>query len=135
MTAADDRKNAGSASLGADVKREASAASGRVGDDIKRAKENIAEAAAEARDSLGDDLRRLSDDVASLRDTVAQLAEAIGAELGEAVTDIGGEVASSARRQATTVLSEVEDMTRRNPLGFMAGAFLLGMLIGVMRSR
>jgi ElaB/YqjD/DUF883 family membrane-anchored ribosome-binding protein len=140
MAAADDRKGAetdpvGTPAFGSDIKRETAAAANRVGDDLKRAKDNIAQATATARDNAGDDLRRLRDDVASLKDTVAQLAATIGAEIGDSASEIGSDVASSARRQAKTVVEDLEDMTRRNPLGFMAGAFCLGMVIGVMRSR
>lgn len=135
MAAAEDRKGAESESFGADAKREAAATAARVGDDIKRTKDNIAQATATARDSLGDDLRRLRDDVASLKDTVAQLAATIGAEIGEGASEIGADVAASARRQANTMVEDLEDMTRQHPLGFMAGAFILGLMIGVTRGR
>jgi ElaB/YqjD/DUF883 family membrane-anchored ribosome-binding protein len=135
MGAAEDRKGAGAEGLGADVKREAAATAGRVGEDIKRTKDNIAEAAASAREGLGDDLRRLRDDVASLKDTVAQLAATIGAEIGEGASEIGADIAGSARRQASDLVEDLEDMTRQHPLGFMAGAFVLGLLIGVTRGR
>ena len=57
MTVADDKGPAGSS------KRHAEAATGRIGDDVQRAKENISEAAASARDDIAADLRRLSVDV------------------------------------------------------------------------
>lgn len=135
MAAADDRKGAEGEGLASDVKREAAATAHRVGDDLKRAKDNIAQATAHARDDVADDLRRLSDDVASLKDTVAQLAATIGAEIGDSASEIGAEMAASARRQASTMVGDLEDMTRQNPLGFMVGAFCLGLVIGVMRSR
>jgi ElaB/YqjD/DUF883 family membrane-anchored ribosome-binding protein len=121
--------------LGSDLKRDAAATANRVGDDLKRAKDNIAQATATAREDVGDDLRRLRDDVASLRDTVAQLAATIGAEIGAGASEIGSDMAASARRQAGTMVEDLEDMTRQNPLGFMAGAFCLGLVIGIMRSR
>jgi hypothetical protein len=135
MAAGENRKSSESEGLASDVKREAGAAAGRVADDVRRAKDNIAQAATDTRDELGDELRRLREDFASLKDTVLQLASAVGAEIGEAAGEIGDEVASSARRQTTTIAADLEDMTRRNPLGFMAGAFILGLLIGMLRSR
>ena len=55
-------------------KQNAESTTGRIGDDVQRAKENISDAAASARDDIAADLRRLSADVTSLKDTVAALA-------------------------------------------------------------
>jgi BMFP domain-containing protein YqiC len=129
MTVADDKGPAGSG------KRHAESATGRIGDDVQRAKENISEAAASARDDIAADLRRLSADVVGLKDTVAELAKAVTAEVGEAATGIGGDVASAAKDQANTLLSEFEVVARRNPLGVVIGAFGIGMLIGIMKGR
>ena len=125
MTVADDKGPAGSS------KRDAETATGRIGDDVQRAKENISEAAASARDDIAADLRRLSADVVSLKVTVAELAKAVTAEVGEAATGI----ASAAKDQANTLLSEFETIARRNPLGVVIGAFGIGMLIGIMKGR
>jgi len=125
MTVADDKGPAGSS------KRDAESATGHIGDDVQRAKENISEAAASARDDIAADLRRLSVDVTSLKDTVAKLAKTATAEVGEAATGI----ASAAKDQANTLLSEFETIARRNPLGVVIGAFGIGMLIGIMKGR
>ena len=125
MTVADDKGPAGSG------KRHAESATGHIGDDVQRAKENISEAAASARDDIAADLRRLSVDVTSLKDTVAKLAKTATAEVGEAATGI----ASAAKDQANTLLSEFETIARRNPLGVVIGAFGIGMLIGLMKGR
>ena len=129
MTVADDKGPAGSG------KRHAESATGHIGDDVQRAKENISEAAASARDDIAVDLRRLSADVISLKDTVAELAKTVTAEVGEAATGIGGDIASAAKDQANTLLSEFETIARRNPLGVVIGAFGIGMLIGIMKGR
>jgi hypothetical protein len=129
MTVADDKGPAGSS------KRHAEAATGHIGDDVQRAKENISDAAATARDDIAGNLRRLSADVISLKDTVAELAKTVTAEVGEAATGIGGDVASAAKDQANTLLSEFEAAARRNPLGVVFGAFGIGMLIGIMKGR
>ena len=93
------------------------------------------------------DLRR---DVASLKDTLARLAAQAGGEaartvrsmgqtvasqVGSAaggVADAGSELAASAKEHAQTITSELEGMARRNPLGTIAGALLVGVVIGVM---
>jgi hypothetical protein len=87
------------------------------------------------RDDIAVDLRRLSADVISLKDTVAELAKTVTAEVGEAATGIGGDIASAAKDQANTLLSEFEAVARRNPLGVVIGAFGIGMLIGIMKDR
>ena len=87
------------------------------------------------RDDIAVDLRRLSADVISLKDTVAELAKTVTAEVGEAATGIGGDVASAAKDQANTLLSEFEVVARRNPLGVVIGALGIGMLIGIMKGR
>jgi hypothetical protein len=108
---------------------------GRVGDDLQRAKENISEAGASARDDIAADLRRLSADVTSLKDTVAALTKTVTAEVGEAATGIGEDIASAAKDQANTLLSEIEAGARRHPLGVVVGSFGIGMLIGLMKGR
>jgi BMFP domain-containing protein YqiC len=125
----DDKGPAGSG------KRHAESATGRIGDDVQRAKENISDAAASARDDIAADLRQLSADVTSLKNTVAALAKTVTAEVGEAATGIGGDIASAAKDQANTMLSEFEAVARRNPLGVVIGAFGIGMLIGIMKGR
>jgi hypothetical protein len=129
MTAADDKGPAGSS------KRDAEAGTGRIGDDVQRAKENISEAATSARDDIAADLRRLSADVVSLKDTVAGLAKAVTTEVGGAASGIGEDIASAAKNKANTLLSEFEAAARRNPLGVVIGALGIGMLIGLMKGR
>ena len=46
------------------------------------------------------------------------------------VTDAGSELASAAKEHAKTLVSELEVMARRNPLG--SGALLVGVIIGMM---
>jgi hypothetical protein len=47
-----------------------------------------------------------------------------------------GDMVKSASQQVTTFASELEAMTKRNPLGTLAGALMAGVLIGVLaRSR
>ena len=129
MTLSDANGPAGSG------KRHTESATGRIGDDVQRAKENISEAATSARDDIAADLRRLSADVVSLKDTVAELAKAVTADVGEAGASVGEDIASAAKDKANNLLSEFEAAARRNPLGVVIGALGIGMLIGLMKGR
>ena len=44
-------------------------------------------------------------------------------------------MASTATDQAKTFASELESMARRNPIGAMAGAVMVGILIGMLGRR
>jgi len=86
-----------------------------------------------------DELRR---EFASLKDHVARFASQAGSEaartirgVGQAasgVSDAGSDLMSSATEQAKTFAAELEGMARRNPLGTIAGAVLVGVVIGMM---
>ena len=50
-------------------------------------------------------------------------------------TGIGEDVASAAKDQANTLLSEFEASARRHPLGVVIGAFGIGLAIGLIKGR
>jgi ElaB/YqjD/DUF883 family membrane-anchored ribosome-binding protein len=95
-----------------------------------------------------EEISKLRQDVASLKDTIARiasqassdavktvrnLAKSAASQVGSAasgVADTGSELASSAKQHAKTFASELEAMARRNPLGTIAGALLVGVVIG-----
>ena len=129
MAAEDDKGPTGTS------KRHAEASASRIGDDVQRAKENISGATASARDDISADLHRLSADVISLRDTVAKLAKTVAAEVGVAATDIGEDIASAAKDQGRTLLSEFDSVVRRHPFGVIISAFAIGMLFGMKKGR
>ena len=99
---------------------------------------------------LSDEMNKLRRDVTSLKDTLARLASQVGGEAAKTVrgmgqtvasqvgsaaggvADAGSEFASSARDHAKTFASELEGMTRRNPLGTIAGTLVIGIVIGLM---
>jgi len=97
-------------------------------------------------DPLNEDMTRLQREVASLKDTFARLASQVSSEAAKTVrnvgqtvasqaggvADAGSELASSAKEHAKTVVSELEAMARRNPLGTIAGAVLVGVIIGMI---
>jgi hypothetical protein len=47
-------------------------------------------------------------------------------------TAAASDMAKSASQQVTTFASELEAMTKRNPLGTLAGAVIAGVLIGIL---
>ena len=89
-------------------------------------------------DSFGETLSQLSRDVASLKNTFALLAsqagdeaaktmrnmsDAVASQVGDAasgVADTSFDLATPAKQYAKTFASELEAMTRRNPLGTIA---------------
>ncbi len=101
-------------------------------------------------DTGQDGLEELRREFASLKDHVARFAsqaggeaaksirgvrENVAAQVGGAasgVTDAGSDLMSSATEQAKTFAAELEGMARRNPLGTIAGAVLVGVVIGMM---
>ena len=66
----------------------------------------------------------------SARDLTTNIAEQAGD-----IADRGADVASAASTQAKNLANEFEAMARRNPLGVVAGALLVGVLIGMMGRR
>lgn len=113
----------------------AEASIGRIAEDVQRAQQNISGAAASASEEIAVHLNRLSGDIASLRDTVATLAKTVTGQIGEAGASVGEDIKSTAKDQAGALLSELETAARRNPLGFVFGAFGIGMLIGLIKGR
>lgn len=83
-------------------------------------------------DTLGDSARHAID---SVKDTVGDAVDRGQAAISHAGT-AASEMAESAKQQMTTFASELEAMTKRNPLGTLAGAVMAGVFIGfVARGR
>ena len=133
----------------------------KVGDALDRGKSGIADSAYAAQDSLSQDMTKLREDMGSIQQTLSKLmsesgneamktARSVGStvasqvggaasdmasQVGDVASDMAnkaGEVASSAAAQAKTFASEVENMARRNPLGTIGAAVLVGVVIGMM---
>jgi ElaB/YqjD/DUF883 family membrane-anchored ribosome-binding protein len=124
-----------------------------VSDSISRGKDAITDAANDAARSTGSDLQAIQNDLNSLketlsrfmsqasthavksaRDTTSNLAGQVG-DVASDLADRGSRLVSSAGDQAKTFASEIEGMARRNPLGTLAGAVAIGVLIGIMGRR
>ena len=120
-----------------------------VASSISRGTEAVSAAASDAIDTAGVDLKALQSDLNNLKETVAKLVSRAGDEAAKSAREIAGQVstaasdlaekganvASEATGQAKTLVTEVENIARRNPLGALAGAVLVGVLIGMMGRR
>jgi ElaB/YqjD/DUF883 family membrane-anchored ribosome-binding protein len=145
---------AGSDSPIKEIRRSGAGGSGSsVSESMARSKEAIGTAATEAMNSGASDLQSLRADLNSLKDTVTTFMSKAGNEAAKSAREVtstvaaqvsgvasdlagkGAEVASAATEQAKTFASELESMARRNPIGALAGAVLIGVLIGLMGRR
>jgi ElaB/YqjD/DUF883 family membrane-anchored ribosome-binding protein len=124
-----------------------------ISDSIARGKDGVGAAAKDAMNSAGSDLQSLQADLNGLKETVtkfmseaagqaAKTAREVSSQVTSRVSDIAGDladrgsaIASTATDQAKTFASELEGMARRNPLGAIAGAVLVGIMIGVLGRR
>jgi ElaB/YqjD/DUF883 family membrane-anchored ribosome-binding protein len=120
-----------------------------VASSISRGTEAVSAAACDAEDKAGADLKALQSDLSDLKETVAKLvsragdgaaksAREIAGQVSTAASDLaekGANVASAATDQAKTLVTELENIARRNPIGALAGAVVIGVLIGMMRRR
>jgi ElaB/YqjD/DUF883 family membrane-anchored ribosome-binding protein len=124
-----------------------------VGDTLNRGKDAIGDAANDAARSSGTDLQAIQNDLNSLKETLSRFMSQAGTQavksardatsnlagqVGDAASDLadrGSQLVSSAGDQAKTFASELEVMARRNPLGTLAGAVAIGVLIGIMGRR
>src|SRR5919198_3534597 len=95
-------------------------------------------------------LSELRQDIASLKNTLSRFASQAGddaaktvrgarqtlaTQVGSAasgVADMSSDLATSAKEHAKTFASELEGMAQRNPLGTIAGALAVGVIIGLM---
>jgi ElaB/YqjD/DUF883 family membrane-anchored ribosome-binding protein len=109
-----------------------------------------ASAESSASSTRGTDLSKLVEEVASLRDTLTKYISDAGSDAAKTVRDVGQSVtsqiggaasgvmdagasmANTASKQTKTFISEIESAARQNPLGAMAGALLVGVLIGLL---
>jgi ElaB/YqjD/DUF883 family membrane-anchored ribosome-binding protein len=117
-------------------------AKGAAGETLSRTQEGIANAASTLEDDASIDVENLRRDLNSLRETVSrfvsqagEVSSSIAGQVGDAASSLAGsgaDMASVAKEQAKTFASELESIGRRNPLGSMAAAFMVGVLIGLI---
>jgi ElaB/YqjD/DUF883 family membrane-anchored ribosome-binding protein len=122
-------------------------------DSVAKGKDAISAVTAEAMNAAGSDLTALRADLNGLKDTVAKFISQVSSEAAKSAREVtssvadqvgsvasdyvgkGAEMTSAANEQAKTIASELESMARRNPLGAIAGAVLIGVLIGWLGRR
>jgi ElaB/YqjD/DUF883 family membrane-anchored ribosome-binding protein len=98
-------------------------------------------------------LSELRQDMASLKTTISRFASQAGddaaktvrgagqtlaaqvASAAGGVADMSSDLAASTKEHAKTFASELEGMARRNPLGTIAGALVVGVVLGMMTRR
>ena len=85
------------------------------------------------------DLQSLREDLNKLKDTVAEFVSQAGNDAVKTargvtsnVAEKGSEIATTASKQAKTFASELETLGRNNPIGAMAAAMMVGVLIGLI---
>jgi ElaB/YqjD/DUF883 family membrane-anchored ribosome-binding protein len=140
----------GQSSLADTARAQADQLKDRVGDALDRGRSGMADSTYAARESLTEDMDKLRSDMASIKDTLTRFMSEAGTEAGRTARNVGSavasqvgtaasglaeagaEMASSAKEQAKTFASELENMARKNPLGALAGAVLVGVVIGMM---
>jgi hypothetical protein len=85
---------------------------------------------------LKDTLGRLASQVGGdAAQTVRSVSQTVASQVGSAAggaADAGSELASAAKEHAKTLTSELEAITRRNPLGTIVGVLVVGIIIGMM---
>jgi ElaB/YqjD/DUF883 family membrane-anchored ribosome-binding protein len=124
-----------------------------ISESVARGKDAIGSAVTEAMNSAGSDLQALRNDLNSLSDTVTKFMSQAGSEAAKSAREVtsnvtdqvgnvagdladkGVEMAAAASKQAKTFASELENMARRNPVGAIAGAAVVGVLIGLLGRR
>ena len=120
---------------------------------IARGRDALGATANAAANATGSDLQSLQSDLNRLKDTVSkfmsqaadeatksarQVSANVAGRVGDVASDLaerGSAMASTATDQAKTFASELESMARRNPIGAMAGAVMVGILIGMLGRR
>src|ERR1700722_14644040 len=138
-------------SLKENVRGAAASVGSSVSESVARGRDAVGAAANAAANSAGNDLQSLQADLNRLKDTVSnfmaqaadeasksarEMSANVAGRVGDMATDIAQKgSAMAATDQAKTFASEVESMARRNPIGAMAGAVMVGILIGMLGRR
>jgi ElaB/YqjD/DUF883 family membrane-anchored ribosome-binding protein len=135
------------------LKENVRSAGSAVSDAAARGRDAIGAAANDAASTAGTDLQSLQTELNRLKDTVTQFmseaadqatksAREVSSNVAGRVSDMAGEVAqrgsamaSTATDQAKSLASELEAMARRNPIGALAGAVMVGIMIGMLGRR
>ena len=103
-----------------------------------------------SRDSLAEDVSSLRQDMAKMHDiltrftseaggqaarTVRNVSHTVASQVGSTATGIAStsaDMAATATQQFKTFTNELEGIARKNPLGALAGALVIGVVIGLI---
>jgi ElaB/YqjD/DUF883 family membrane-anchored ribosome-binding protein len=101
-------------------------------------------------DNLAKDVSSLRQDMAKMQEilsrftseaggqaarTVRNVGQTVAAQVGSTASGLastGSDMAASATQQIKTFSNELEDIARKNPLGALAGALVIGIVIGLI---
>jgi ElaB/YqjD/DUF883 family membrane-anchored ribosome-binding protein len=97
-------------------------------------------------DNLAKDVSSLRQDMAKMQEILSRFTSEAGGQAARTVRNVGHTVASqvgsmasglasTGSQQLKTFTNEFEDITRKNPLGALAGALVLGIVIGLIVRR
>jgi ElaB/YqjD/DUF883 family membrane-anchored ribosome-binding protein len=124
------------------VKSGASGSSASVSESLGRSKDAIGNAANDAVVRAAADLESLRKDFNGLKDTIASFMTDAGKEAVKSARDVssviagqGATMAVGAAERGKSLVGDLEAMARRNPLGTIAGAVVIGMLIATWGRR
>jgi len=143
----------GSLEQGKGKVKEVAGSGASIGGTVARGRDAIGTLATEAMHSAGTDMQALRADLDSLKDTVSKFLSQAGGEAAKSAREVtstvadqvghgagdlaekGSDMASAAVVQAKSFVSELEHLARRNPMGAIAGAVVVGVLIGLLGRR
>jgi ElaB/YqjD/DUF883 family membrane-anchored ribosome-binding protein len=120
----DHIKQQGSSNAAKDAGRAGEADLGALREDLNNLKETVANLVSKA----------TGDAAKSVREMTSNMTEHVSSMAGD-LAEKGSSAASAATNQAKTFAAEFESMARRNPLGALAGALFVGILIGMLGRR
>ena len=133
----------------AQIKDWAKTGANRAGDAVSRGTQAAAAASSEAASSAGSAVDGMRAEIRNIQDMLGRLAAHYGQDavssarsaanaaaerLGD-MANRGANAASVASERAKSLAGELEAMARRNPMGVIAGAIVVGVLIGVFSRR
>jgi hypothetical protein len=115
-----------------------------ISDSVAKGRDGIGIAASEAMDSAALDMKALREDFDGLKETVvkfisqasghaAKAAHDVAGQLGSAAQDLAGRgtgAASAATAEAKSLVIELENWARRNPMGALAAVLMVGVVMG-----
>jgi ElaB/YqjD/DUF883 family membrane-anchored ribosome-binding protein len=99
-----------------------------------------------SQDNLAKDVSSLRQDMAKMQEILSKFVSEAGGQAARTVRNVGqtvaaqvastgSDMAASATQQLKTFTNEFKDIARKNPLGALAGALVLGIVIGLIVRR